>query len=142
MANYYNPSFASNFTAQPQQMQMTQFNLKGKPVTSIEEVKGCMIDFDGSVFYFPDIANKRIYTKQINLDGTSTLKVYGLIEQPIETLQPGFENLVTKQDFEKIVGSLVNEINVLKEKVAAASQKESSQLASAKASDSAPQFNF
>lgn len=35
-----------------------------------------MIDFDGSVFYFPDLANNKIYTKQINMDGTSSLYVY------------------------------------------------------------------
>ena len=28
------------------------------------------------MFYFPDLANKKIYTKQINYDGTSTLNVY------------------------------------------------------------------
>jgi hypothetical protein len=41
----------------------TPVMLKGRPVSSIEEVKASAIDFDGSVFYFPDVANKRIYTK-------------------------------------------------------------------------------
>jgi len=41
-----------------------------------------MIDFDGSVFYFPDMANKRIYTKQINADGTASLYVYQMTELP------------------------------------------------------------
>ena len=39
-------------------------------------------DFDGSIFYFPDLANRRIYTKQINLDGTATLNMYELREMP------------------------------------------------------------
>jgi hypothetical protein len=43
-----------------------------------------IIDFDGSVFYFPDLANGKIYTKQINIDGTATTNVYTLTETPIE----------------------------------------------------------
>ena len=57
--NYPSYYFGRNEQAQ-------QFMLKGRPVSSIEEVRAASIDFDGSVFYFPDIANKRIYTKQIN----------------------------------------------------------------------------
>jgi hypothetical protein len=37
--------------------------IKGRPVSSLEEARASMIDFDGSIFYFPDVANKRIYTK-------------------------------------------------------------------------------
>ena len=65
-----------------------------------------MIDFDGSIFYFPDAANKRIYTKQINIDGTSTINVYALIEQPMEQQvapTPQLElpnNLVFKEEFD------------------------------------------
>lgn len=40
--------------------------LKGRPVASLEEARASTIDFDGSIFYFPDMANKCIYTKQIN----------------------------------------------------------------------------
>lgn len=47
--------------------------LKGRPVSSIDEARASTIDFDGSIFYFPDLANKRIYTKQINLDGSCTM---------------------------------------------------------------------
>ena len=53
-------------------VEQPQIGIKGRPVSSIEEVKATSIDFDGSVFFFPDLANKKIYTKQINLDGTST----------------------------------------------------------------------
>ena len=56
-----------------------QTGLKGRPVSSLEEVRASSIDFDGSVFYFPDMANRRIYTKQINIDGTAALNVYELI---------------------------------------------------------------
>jgi hypothetical protein len=60
-----------------------QIGLKGRLVSSLEEARATSIDFDGSVFYFPDFANRRIYTKQINLDGTATLNVYELREMPV-----------------------------------------------------------
>lgn len=50
--------------------------LKGRAVTSFDEAKAAMIDLDGSVFIFPDIANNAIYTKQINLDGTASINTY------------------------------------------------------------------
>ena len=56
--------------------------LKGRSVSSLEEVRAAQIDFDGSIFIFPDVANKRIYTKQINLDGTASLNMYTLAEIP------------------------------------------------------------
>ena len=34
-----------------------------RPVASLDEVRAISIDFDGSVFYFPDYANRKIYTK-------------------------------------------------------------------------------
>jgi hypothetical protein len=60
-----------------------QVGLKGRLVSSLEEARATSIDFDGSVFYFPDLANRRIYTKQINLDGTATLNMYELRELPL-----------------------------------------------------------
>lgn len=75
-----------------------QPTLKGRPVSSIEEVKASAVDFDGTVFYFPDLANKRIYTKQINLDGTASLYMYELKEVPVE--QPNF---ITREEFENTI---------------------------------------
>ena len=66
----YNNQYQGN-----QQLPQNNGNsLKGRPVTSLEEARAAQIDFDGSVFFFPDIANGKIYKKQINLDGTATLK--------------------------------------------------------------------
>ena len=81
--------------------------LKGRPVASLEEARASSIDFDGSVFYFPDLANKRIYTKQINMDGTSTLLMYELTELPKE--QP-LNNIsyITREEFELTINQLKN----------------------------------
>ena len=75
-------------------------------VTSIDEVKACPIDFDGSVFYFADMANKRIYTKQINLDGTATINLYEL-KVPTQADQAN-TTFVTRQEFEQVINQLKN----------------------------------
>lgn len=94
--NYYQP-------AQTYQTQMRQqLGLKGRPVTSIDEAKASPIDFDGSVFYFPDLANGKIYTKQINLDGTATVLVYEFKEMPVDEEQ----TYVTKREFEMAIENL------------------------------------
>ena len=54
-----------------------------RPVSSIEEVRAAAVDFDGTVFFFPDFSNKRIYTKQINVDGTAQLNMYELTDLPV-----------------------------------------------------------
>ena len=84
-----------------------QTGLKGRPVSSLEEVRASSIDFDGSVFYFPDMANRRIYTKQINIDGTAALNVYELIElknEPKEGIVlPSMEKFVTKEELQQVL---------------------------------------
>lgn len=81
--------------------------LKGRPVSSIEEARATTIDFDGTVFYFPDLANNRIYTKQINMDGTASLLMYELKEIPVST-QPNF---VTREEFENVITELKNSLS-------------------------------
>jgi hypothetical protein len=91
---------------QPQaqaQVQNQVQGLKGRPVSSIEEARAAQIDFDGSLFVFPDLANKRIYTKQINLDGTASLNVYELKEMVVPKSDIDY---VTKQEFETVVKEL------------------------------------
>ena len=88
-----------------------QTGLKGRLVSSLEEARATSIDFDGSVFYFPDLANKRIYTKQINIDGTATLCMYELREIPqekeISGLVPFVEKFVTREEFERVLAQLL-----------------------------------
>ena len=92
---------------QPGQLPMS---LKGRLVSSLEEARASSIDFDGSVFYFPDLANKRIYTKQINIDGTASLYVYELREMPVQkedsSFVPSVEKFVTREEFERVLQQL------------------------------------
>lgn len=94
--NYLNQGYPSYQTPTSRPVIMPT-GLKGRPVASLDEVRGTSIDFDGSVFYFPDLGNKRIYTKQINMDGTSSINVYELTQLPIETNG----NYITRQEFEQ-----------------------------------------
>ena len=102
-------------TQQPYQsyMQPGQLptGLKGRLVSSLEEARATSIDFDGSVFYFPDLANRRIYTKQINIDGTASLYVYELREMPVQkedsSFVPSVEKFVTREEFERVLAQLL-----------------------------------
>ena len=107
MYNYYNPN-------QPQQQQPTYrpavqqvIGLKGRPVASIEEARAATIDFDGSIFFFPDLANKKIYTKQINMDGTMSLNMYELKEMP--TNEPNL--FITREEFEKTISQIQSQLS-------------------------------
>ena len=86
--------------------------LKGRFVTSIEEVRAAPIDFDGSIFYFPDLTNNRIYTKQIMMDGTASFKVYELKATPIESqTMPNLTNYITREEFEQAIAQLKTILN-------------------------------
>ena len=80
--------------------------LKGRPVASLDEVRAIPVDFDGSVFYFPDLANGKIYTKQINQDGTSSLFMYERKKIPDVT----YQSYVTKEELNQILIELKNSL--------------------------------
>ena len=114
--NYYPQQPINQYMRQPQMLQQTVM-LKGRMVSSIEEAKASPIDFDGSIFYFPDLANKRIYTKQINIDGTATLNMYEL--RPIQMqqdIQQGMAaNFVTREEFQQALEQLKTSFESQKE---------------------------
>ena len=109
--NYYpqttNPQISQQSYSPYARQAPAQTGLKGRPVSSLEEVRATSIDFDGSIFYFPDLANKRIYTKQINIDGTATLNMYELKEFKEETKEgfvlPSVEKFVTKDELAQVL---------------------------------------
>ena len=107
--NYYYPSNQMPMYQQQANMQYPPTpppqGLRGRPVSSFEEARAMTIDFDGSTFFFPDLANKRIYTKQINMDGTASLFVYELREKPVETAVPTGD-FITREEFEKVIQEL------------------------------------
>ena len=105
MPNY--PYYPGYYNYPNQQQQQQPVGLKGRPVSSIDEVRATSIDFDGSVFYFPDLANKKIYTKQINYDGTSTLNVYEY-KPIVNDMTPQY---VTRAEFDALVAEIAQKFS-------------------------------
>lgn len=90
-------------------MGQPQIGIKGRPVSSIEEVKAASIDFDGSIFYFPDLANRKIYTKQINFDGTPVYNVYELKNIPVANESSQY---ITRDEFEAALAKINEKITM------------------------------
>lgn len=105
-------SMENQFFGNNQQPQQNNLVLKGRPVTSFDEAKASMIDLDGSVFIFPDYASGKIYTKQINMDGTASIRTYELVN-PMNMQQSNQAN----QGANEIENELRNKINVLEGKI-------------------------
>lgn len=89
--------------------------LKGRPVSNEEEANAAMIDFDGSLFVFPDKAHGKIYTKQLGLDGNIIFERYS-IDQPPEaapmaapTKQIDLSGYVKRSEVESLVNELVEQ---------------------------------
>ena len=74
-----------------------------RPVSSVEEVRASPIEFDGSIFYFPDIANKKIYTKFINLDGSVAINLYELKDLTIANQSIDSSSFITRTEFENTI---------------------------------------
>ena len=107
---YYYPNQPQQSYA-PRQVpyEMPQQNLqKGRLVSSVDEVRAAQVDFDGSIFIFPDMANKKIYTKQIDLNGNVKLEEYDWV--PIEKTS-AVGDFVTKQEFEETMAKVKEAIS-------------------------------
>lgn len=103
---YAQQQYQVNRPIYPMMMPQTCMGIKGRPVASIEEARASIIDFDGSIFYFPDLANKKIYTKQISMDGTAILNMYELKEIPVETQEINYSQYITREEFEAAIATL------------------------------------
>ena len=93
MANRWQPQqqmgLSPQLMQQQQQMLQQQFSqvpqqqmlgLKGRLVSSIEEVKATPVDMDGSETYFPHPASNSIFTKSIDMNGNQVIHRYVLAD--------------------------------------------------------------
>lgn len=112
-----------NYYPQVQPQRTMVPNLKGRPVSSLDEVRAMSVDFDGSIFFFPDLANKRIYTKQINLDGTAAINMYELKNLPVEPSATN-PNYVTKEEFNETLKNIQSMFDNLTGKTPTASPEQ------------------
>lgn len=125
---------------QPIQQARQQFlGLKGRPVSSFEEARAATVDFDGSVSFFPDLANGRIYTKQCNIDGTASLNMYEFKEMPIVSgnSEINLSSYVTRDEFNGALRAIKEALT--KTNIAAQPQVTSS---TPKEEDSQTSFDF
>lgn len=111
------PGYSQNYYNVPQTQQRLQElernmggqvprpSFKAVPVSSFDEAKAAMVDFDGSLNLFVDIQNNQIYTKQLNLNGLAELKVYRLIEEA--PIQPQTQ-YVSKEDFDACLKEVID----------------------------------
>lgn len=90
--------------------------LKGRPVSSFEEARVAQIDLDGSVSIFPDLGNKRIYTKRINVDGTASISTYSLDEKPTETVSAEYATKDEIAELKDTLNSLIEKLQQQKPK--------------------------
>ena len=130
----YQPT--QNYYYQPPTPQVRQpvIGLKGRPVSGLEEVRAASVDFDGTVSFFPDLANGKIYTKQCNVDGTASLNMYEIKEIPV-TNSANTNVFVTRDEFNQAMTALkqiLAQANLVKE---SSDQTQPQQT-------STPEFNF
>lgn len=103
MVRYQGHAAAAPAQFQPQpmapMMPPPQAFIKCRPVVSLDEARAAQIDLDGSLNVFTDIGNKKIYTKQINPDGTASLFIYSLVEEG-EKPTPDY---ITREEFDNFI---------------------------------------
>ena len=63
-----------------QQMPVQQIGLSGEVVDSIDVVKAKNVDMSGNVTFYPKADLSEIYTKQLQLDGTSRIVTYRVVQ--------------------------------------------------------------
>ena len=127
------PQFAGNppmgypsmggYPNSPQQPSQAAPILKGRPVSNEEEANAAMIDFDGSLFVFPDKAHGKIYTKQLGLDGNIVFLRYSLDMEPkmqpstAPVLPQDLSEYVTRDTLDKSLGELKDKLASLEQKI-------------------------
>ena len=126
------PQFASNpnlgypnpntYTPQAQQTAPAAPILKGRPVSNEEEANAAMIDFDGSLFVFPDKAHGKIYTKQLGMDGNIIFMKYSLDTPQDTSVIPvatsvDMSSYVKKEELTKQINELQEKLSLLEQKI-------------------------
>lgn len=96
-------------------------NLKGRPVSNEEEANAAMIDFDGSLFVFPDKAHGKIYTKQLGMDGNILFLRYSLDNPQEQKAAPestvDLSGYVTKEQLDKALSDIDSKLSKLGQKI-------------------------
>lgn len=128
--------------AQPNAYQPVQ-QIKGRPVTSIEEARAAQVDLDGTSTYFPAPAEGKIYEKLIGMDGLPVFRVYTLQEGGAQK-QPVYADnnvvIALQRRIEKLeeqIGGMTNDEHISDDADGSASRKSNGNNAAVRRTKSA-----
>lgn len=112
---------------QPQynpQMQTQPIGLNGEIVDSIDVVKAKNVDMSGNVTFYPKADLSEIYTKQLQMDGTSRIVTYRAVqpETPAQKDRKSDSDVDVVGMFGQLKTDLLQEISDLKDMVNQISQ--------------------
>lgn len=117
--------------------------IKGRPVTSIEEARAAQVDLDGTSTYFPAPAEGKIYEKLIGMDGLPIFRVYQL-QQDGGMQAPAYADnntvLALQRRIEKLeeqIGGMTNDEHIPDNADGTASRKSNGSNATARRNKSA-----
>ena len=104
-----------------QQMPVQPMGLSGEVVDSIDVVKAKNVDMSGNVTYYPKSDMSEIYTKQLQMDGTSRIVTYRAVKPENEAKNEQAQTAVDMNVINGMIGQLrsdlLNEISDLKDLV-------------------------
>lgn len=112
MWNSYNSVGFSTYGGQQQMGQQMQQGtmLRGRMVTSLDEVRACPVIMDGADTYFPVPAENAIYAKYVDLNGNPVIRKYIQVQdnkqgtQSVDLLISDLQNRV--KSLEKVLEDL------------------------------------
>lgn len=104
------PNMQANYMPQPQQMNTQPQNqmLRGRTVTSVDEVRASSVVMDGMETYFPLPAENAIYTKYVDLNGNAVIKKYVQTQENPNKEEAALRAL---EERVKTLEAFVNELN-------------------------------
>ena len=138
---YYQPAMPRYTPMQTSPTYNTPVVLRGRPVSSLEEVRAAAVDFDGVVTFFPDLANGRIYTKQCNADGTASINLYEMKQIPVAPPMDNSETYVTRKEFNEALTAIKNAFNSTT-KIDSVNQTSNNNVKSSSEQQPLQEFNF
>ena len=113
-----------------QQMPVQPMGLSGEVVDSIDVVKAKNVDMSGNVTYYPKSDMSEIYTKQLQMDGTSRIMTYRAVQPETETKKEQPQTVtdmnVINGMFGQLKADLLSEISDLKDLLNSMSNAQSS----------------
>lgn len=115
------PQYANPPVAYPGPNPSSPMVIKGRPVSNEEEANAAIIDYDGSLFVFPDKAHNKIYTKQLGMDGNINFCTYSLEPRRSsvkeDSPEPDLSIFPTREELKKELSGLHNYIGKLEQQI-------------------------